>query len=325
MVERVQELKRRLGVTIAAHYYQKDEVFDLADLTGDSFQLAKEAQKVEGPLIFCGVKFMGESAKILNPELPVYMPKLSNCSMAEMGELELVKRDLAFFEKRGIGVLPILYINSSAQLKGLVGKLGGATCTSSSAEKLVRWGLEQRKRIYFLPDKNLGRNIAKKLGLVGRVVGEEGWEEADIICFNGHCSVHQLFKPEHIHFYRERYPGIKIVVHPECAPEVVELADFAGSTSQILKYVESHREELIAIGTEANFVNRLKRDLNPNIYLLSSTIPLCPSMNETRLQDLYTLLERLERGEDIRPVEVPEEVAEGARLALQRMIEVGSR
>ena len=325
MVERVQQLKKRLGVTIAAHYYQKDEVFNLADLTGDSFQLAKEAQKLDGPLIFCGVKFMGESAKILNPDLPVYMPKLSNCSMAEMGELELVERDLKLFREKGIEILPILYINSSARLKGLVGKLGGATCTSSSAEKLVQWGLEQGKRIYFLPDKNLGRNIARKLGLVGKVVGEEGWEEADIICFNGHCSVHQLFKPEHVYFYRERYPGIKIVVHPECAPEVVELADFAGSTSQILKYVESHRGEVIAIGTEANFVNRLKRVLNPNIYLLSSTIPLCPSMNETTLQDLSTLLERLERGEPVQSVEVPEEVAKNARIALQRMIEVGSR
>jgi quinolinate synthase len=324
LLAEVKRLKEKLGVTIVAHYYQKDEVFQSADLVGDSFKLAKDAKNLKNPLIFCGVKFMGESAKILNPEIPVYMPRYSDCSMAEMGQEGVVLADFRQLEEKGVDFLPILYINSTARLKGLVGERGGATCTSSSAKKIVKWALEQGKKVYFLPDKNLGRNIANQMGIKGAVMGECGWEDADIICFDGHCSVHQLFLPEHIHFYRERYPGIKIVVHPECRPDVVAEADFVGSTSQILEYVQKNPDVPMAIGTEANFVMRMKREINPQIYLLSSTIPLCPSMNETSIEDLYQLLLKLKRGERIEEVEVPSEIAQNARRALERMIEIGS-
>jgi len=325
LVEEVKKLKEKIGVTIVAHYYQKDEVFYSADLVGDSFKLAKDAKNLTNPLIFCGVKFMGESAKILNPDIPVYMPRYANCSMAEMGKEGAVLADFGELEKRGIDFLPILYINSSARLKGLVGERGGATCTSSSAKKIVQWALEQGKKVYFLPDKNLGRNIANQMGLKGAVIGESGWEEADIICFDGHCSVHQLFLPEHIQFYRERYPGIEIVVHPECRPDVVSEADFVGSTSQILEYVRKNPSTPMAIGTEANFVRRMKQEINPQIYLLSSTIPLCPSMNETSIEDLYHLLRELEKGGKMPEVEVDREVALNARKALEKMIEIGSQ
>lgn len=295
LIEKVVELKKKLGVTIVAHYYQRNEIFDLADMTGDSLELAKKGMELETPLIFCGVKFMGESAKILNPQIPVYMPRLAHCSMAEMGRIDEVERNFYQLEKAGIDFIPVVYINSSARLKGLVGERGGATCTSSSAEKIVRWGLEQGKQVFFLPDRNLGRNVAKKLGVNGTIIGEKGWEKGDIICFNGHCAVHQLFRIEQVEFYRAKIPDIKIVVHPEAPPAVCERADFVGSTSQILKYVKTlPSTQPIAIGTEIHFVNRLKRDFNPNIYPLSSTRAECPSMGETRLEDLYHLLKWLE-------------------------------
>jgi quinolinate synthase len=176
--------------------------------------------------------------------------------------------------------------------------------------------------------------VARKLGVKSAVIGEEGWEEADIICFNGHCSVHQLFLPEHVEFFRRKIPRIKIVVHPECSPEVCQMADFVGSTSQILKFVASQpADQPMAIGTEIHFVNRLKRDYNPHIYPLSSTRPECPSMGETRLEDLYHLLntlQKVEKGEapatSLAPyqIEVEGEVARKARLALNQMVSLTS-
>ncbi|WP_456469788.1 quinolinate synthase NadA, partial [Caminibacter sp.] len=273
MVKRVKELLKKHNITLAAHYYQKDEIFDIADLTGDSLELAKKTSQLKNPLIFCGVSFMGESAKILNPDIPVYMPRLASCSMARMAEVEKVKNNIKELKENGIDFIPITYINSSAAVKAIVGELGGLTCTSSNAKKIVSHVLNQGKKVFFLPDKNLGQNVAKMLEVKSSVIGDENWQSADIICFNGHCSVHQLFMPEHIEFYKKKYPEIKIVVHPECSPEVCEMADFVGSTSQILNYVKEHPKDLMAIGTEYNFVHRMKRDINPNIYILSSTKP----------------------------------------------------
>jgi quinolinate synthase len=232
MIERVKELLKKHNITLAAHYYQKDEIFDIADLTGDSLELAKKTAKLKNPLIFCGVSFMGESAKILNPSIPVYMPKLASCSMARMAEVEKVKKDIQTLKENNIDFIPITYINSSAKVKAIVGELGGLTCTSSNAKKNVSSILQKGKKIFFLPDKNLGQNVARMMGVKASVIREDNWQEADIICYNGHCSVHQLFMPEHVEFFKEKYPGIKIVVHPECSPEVCEMADFVGSTSQ---------------------------------------------------------------------------------------------
>jgi quinolinate synthase len=322
MIEEIKKLKKKLNIVIASHFYQKEEIFNLADLTGDSLALAKKSANIKQPLIFCGVKFMGESAKILNPEIDVYMPKLADCSMARMAQENLVKENIKELKQNNIDFIPITYINSTAKTKAIIAKEGGLTCTSSNAEKIIKWAIKQNKKIFFLPDKNLGTNIANKLGLSSKVIGEENWQMADVICFNGHCSVHQLFMPEHIDFYRERIPNIKIALHPECSPEVVKKADFAGSTSQILEYVKENRDKKIAIGTEINFINWIKKNINPNVYVLSSTKPECPSMNETTLKDLYQLLKAIDEGKGYNKIEVEKEVAENAKIALNRMMEL---
>ena len=322
MIKEIKSLLKKHNITLAAHYYEKDEIFDIADLTGDSLELAKKTTKLKNPLIFCGVSFMGESAKILNPSIPVFMPSLANCSMARMAEEKKIKQDIELLKSEKIDFIPICYVNSSAKIKAIVGKLGGSICTSSSAEKIVKWALKQNKKIYFLPDKNLGTNTAKKLGLKASIIRDENWQKADIICFNGHCSVHQLFMPEHIEFYKDKFPDIKIVAHPECAPEVCEKADFVGSTSQILNYVKNHPNEKMAIGTEFNFVNRMKRDINPNIYILSSTKPECPSMNETTAKELYNLLKAIDKGNPYNEITIDENVEKYALLALNTMMEI---
>ena len=322
MINEIKNLIKKHNITLAAHYYEKDEIFNLANLTGDSLELAKKTSTIKTPLIFCGVKFMGESAKILNPDIPVYMPRLADCSMARMAQEEKVEKDIKTLKENDIEFIPITYINSTAKTKAIVAQNGGLTCTSSNAQKIIEWALSQNKKIFFLPDKNLGRNIAAKLGISAKIIGEENWQDATMICFDGHCSVHQLFMPEHVEFYKERFPDIKIVVHPECSPEVVKLADFAGSTSQILKYVKAHPTEKMAIGTEFNFVNRMKNEINPNIYILSSTKPECPSMNETTLEELYKLLKAIDKGKDYNKIEVEPEIAKNAKTALERMMKL---
>jgi len=322
MLKEIKELIKKHNITIAAHFYQKDEIFNLAHLRGDSLALAKQTSTLKNTLIFCGVSFMGESAKILNPNIDVYMPKLASCSMARMAEEKKVEENLKLLEKEKINFIPITYINSSAKTKAIVAQYDGLTCTSSNAQKIINWAISQNKKIFFLPDKNLGINIANKLNLTSSIIGEKNWQEADVICFNGHCSVHQLFMPEHIDFFKERFEDIKIVVHPECSPEVVKKADFVGSTSQILNYVKENKNQKIAIGTEFNFVNRMKKEINPNIYILSSTKPECPSMNETSLKDLYELLIAIDNNKPFNKVEVDEKIAKDAKKALYKMMEL---
>ena len=321
MKQEVKKLLKKHNITLAAHYYEKDEVFELADLTGDSLELAKKTSTLKNPLIFCGVKFMGESAKILNPNIPVYMPKLADCSMARMAQEVLVEENIKLLKENNIDFIPITYINSSAKTKAIVAREGGLTCTSSNAKKIIKWALNKNKKIFFLPDKNLGTNIANELGISAKVINEPNWQDATMICFDGHCSVHQLFMPEHVEFFKEKYSDIKIVVHPECSPEVVKKADFVGSTSQILKYVKENPTEKMAIGTEFNFVNRMKK-INPNIFVLSSTKPECPSMNETTLEELYKLLKSIDEGNPINEIVVEKEVAENAKIALNKMMEL---
>ena len=322
MIETIKKLLKKHNITLAAHYYEKDEIFDIANLTGDSLELAKKTMNLKNPLIFCGVSFMGESAKILNPSIPVYMPKLASCSMARMAQEQKVKKDIELLQKENIDFIPICYVNSSAKIKAIVGELNGSICTSSSADKIIKWAIKQNKKIYFLPDKNLGQNMAKILNLKASVIREDNWQKSDIICFDGHCSVHQLFMPEHVDFYKERFPDIKIVVHPECSPEVCEKADFIGSTSQILNYVKAHPNEKMAIGTEFNFVNRMKRDINPNIYVLSSTKPECPSMNETTIKELYDLLIAIDKNKPYNEIKVDEKIAKNALKSLNQMMEI---
>ncbi len=319
-------LKEKLPVTIVGHFYQRDEVFELADITGDSLELARKCQADDNPwVVFCGVGFMGQSVKVIAPEKRVLMPKIACCAMARMIDGSYFDDSVNYMVERGIkreDILPITYINSDATVKAKVGKMGGLVCTSSNAYKIIEKGLESGKKILFVPDRCLGQNFANAMGLKSCVIGEGECDpkEADIICFNGFCSVHQLFTVDDIKFYRQKYPGILVAVHPECDPSVVKEADFVGSTSQLIKYVKGLPEDQkVVVGTEYNLVNRLREK---NTYVLSATKPECPTMNETTLEDLYRVLKSIEDNQPINEIFVNEEVAKYAKLALDRMLEI---
>lgn len=325
--EEILRLKKELDVTLVAHFYQRDEVFELADITGDSLELAKKVKENASKyVVFCGVGFMGESVKVLSPEKTVLMPKIACCAMARMIDEGYYEQNLKQINDAGIAnedILPITYINSSAAVKAKVGEMGGMVCTSSNAYKIIEKGLESGKKIFFVPDRCLGQNFAKSLNLKSAVVGDgSDLKEADIICYNGFCSVHQLFTVDDIEFYREKYPDILIAVHPECDPSVCDAADFVGSTSQLITYIkELPIDQKIAVGTEYNMVNRLR---DKNTYILSSTKPECPTMNETTLEDVYKTLKSIEDNNISLETEikVSEDVTKWARVALQRMLEL---
>ncbi len=325
LITKINKLKKELDVSIVAHFYQKDEVFNMADFTGDSLELAKWAAKdKKANLIFCGVGFMGQSVKILAPNKRVFMPKIACCAMARMIDVDYYDENVKILEKAGIkkeDIMPVTYINSSAEVKARVGQMGGYVCTSSNAKKIITKALESGKKILFVPDRCLGQNIAIDMGLKSCVIGDgTDLNSADIICYNGFCSVHQLFEVEDIEFYRQKYPDILIATHPECKPEVCAKSDFVGSTSQIIKYIkELPIEQKIAVGTEFNMVNRLREK---NTFVLSSTKPECPTMNETTLEDLYNTLISIKEKRYENEIIISEEVRKNSYLALSRMFEL---
>ena len=322
----IERLKSKLDVTVVAHYYQRDEVFEMGDIVGDSLELARKSRDANSKwIVFCGVGFMGQSVKIIAPHKRVLMPKVACCAMARMIDAVYFEDSVKYMEDHGIAreaILPITYINSSAEVKAKVGEMGGIVCTSSNAFQIIERGLESGKKILFVPDRCLGQNFANSMGLQSCVIGEGECDpqKADIICFNGFCSVHQYFTVEDITFYRERYPGIKIAVHPECDPKIVEAADFSGSTSQLIKYITGlDPEQKVAVGTEYNLVNRLRPN---NTFVLSSTKPECPTMNETTLEDLYLVLKSIEDEDPINEIALDEHTTLYAALALERMLEI---
>ncbi len=321
----IERIKKECGVTVVAHFYQRDEVFEMGDITGDSLELARRCKEETNPwIVFCGVGFMGQSVKIIDPSKRVLMPKIACCAMARMIDASYFDDSVEFMEKHGIkkeNILPVTYINSDATIKARVGQMGGLVCTSSNASKIISRALESGKKILFVPDRCLGQNIAIDMGLKSCVIGDgSNPKDADIICFDGFCSVHQLFTPADVEFYRNRYPDIKIAVHPECDPKVTALADFVGSTSQLIKYIKSlDPEQKVAVGTEYNLVNRLR---DKNTYVLSSTKPECPTMNETTLEDLYKTMKSIEDGEPLNEIFVDDNTVKYARVALDRMLDI---
>lgn len=323
LIEKIKALKAKLSVTIVAHFYQRDEVFEMGDITGDSLELAKRTMDDDAEyVLFCGVGFMGQSVKVLSPEKRVVMPKIACCAMARMIDTLYFDDSVKAMNAQGISsdnILPITYINSNADVKAKVGQMGGMVCTSSNAKKIITTALKEGKKILFVPDRCLGQNIANQMGLKSAVIGiDEDLASADIICYDGFCSVHQLFTVDDIKFYRKKYPGIKIVVHPECDPAICAKADFVGSTSQIIKYIaDADPEQKIAVGTEFNLVNRLRPK---NTYVLSSTKPECPTMNETTLEDVYLTLKSIDDGEPINEILLEPETAKWAKVALDRMM-----
>ena len=325
LIEKINDYKEKLSVTVVAHFYQRDEVFEMGDITGDSLELAMKTKADDAEfVVFCGVGFMGQSVKVLSPNKRVVMPKLACCAMASMIDSLQFNDSVKALNEAGISdenILPITYINSDVGVKARVGEMGGLVCTSSNAKKIITTALGEGKKILFVPDRCLGQNIANQMGLKSCVIGDgSDLNESDIICFDGFCSVHQLFTVDDIKFYRKKYPGILIATHPECDPAICDASDFVGSTSQLIKYItELPKEQKVAVGTEFNMVNRLRPK---NTFILSSSKPECPTMNETTLNDLYLTLKSIDEGEPLNEIKVDKNTQKWAKVALDRMLEL---
>jgi quinolinate synthase len=336
---RVMEVKNLLGsrLFIPGHHYQKDEVVQFADATGDSLQLAQlSAKNAEAEfIVFCGVHFMAETADILtNDHQKVILPDMrAGCSMADMADIQQTERAWATLQELfGDTILPLTYVNSTAAIKAFVGANGGATVTSSNAETMVKWAFEMKERILFLPDQHLGRNTAADLGIgldemaiwnpLSNALEYEGdISKIKVILWKGHCSVHENFTVQNVIDTREKYPNMKIIVHPECTREVVELADMAGSTSYIINAIEKAESGTAwAIGTEMNLVNRLIKN-HPDKKIISLNPHMCPclTMNRIDLPHLVWSLDTLEDTANI--IKVAPDIAEKAKLALERMLQ----
>ncbi|MCI0711444.1 MAG: quinolinate synthase NadA [Chloroflexi bacterium] len=345
-VERIERALEILGddVVILGHHYQRDEVVRFAHFQGDSFQLSREGAQVDARyIVFAGVHFMAESADILSrDDQIVILPNLNaGCSMADMANLEQVLTAWAELEDvlgedPEAHIMPITYMNSAANLKAFVGEHGGTVCTSSNAHGALNWAFAQREKVFFFPDQHLGRNTGRDMGIplhemvvwnpfksYGGLTDEQILN-AKIILWQGHCSVHQQFAPGHVDLWRERHPDINIIVHPECRMEVVEKADFIGSTAKIIKTIENAPAgSKWAVGTEVHLVNRIKNE-HPDkfVTLLSPFSCLCSTMYRISPLDLATVLEGLVDGEVINQISVPEDIKQKAKLALDRMLSI---
>ena len=343
LVERAQIARAALGdrALVLGHHYQRDEVIDFADITGDSFKLAQAAaaKSTAEYIIFCGVHFMAESADILTShDQKVILPDLAaGCSMADMATANQVDKCWQDLETAGVAskTIPVTYMNSSAAIKSFTGEHGGTICTSSNAKKTMEWALSQGEKILFLPDQHLGRNTAVlSLGLtledcvlwnpwkpMGGLTIEE-IQAAKVILWRGHCSVHGRFTKESVDEVRNRLRGVQVLVHPECQHEVVRSADVVGSTEFIIKTVEaSPAGSKWAIGTELNLVSRLAKN-NPDkqIVFLDKTVCYCSTMNRIDLPHLVWAMESLVSGNLVNQIKVDDNIAKYSKLALERML-----
>ncbi len=339
MEQRIEAIKARLGsrLFLPAHHYQKDEVVQFADATGDSLQLARLAEQMNEAefIVFCGVHFMAETADMLtrDDQLVILPDMRAGCSMADMADID--QTEIAWEELTdtfGDSIVPITYVNSTAAIKAFVGKHGGATVTSSNAHDIVRWALEAGERILFLPDQHLGRNTAYDLGvpleamavwdpLRERLVYEGDIEDVRVILWKGHCSVHEKFNVAQIEALRKNDPERRIIVHPECTFDVVQAADEAGSTSYIIDQIEASAPGTKwAVGTEMNLVNRLAAT-HPELDINSLNPYMCPclTMNRIDLPHLLWALESLET-DPVNIIRVDQETTKWATLALERML-----
>ena len=348
MDERIAAARAKLGATtvILGHHYQRDEVVRFADFTGDSYKLSKAAAATGSQfIVFCGVHFMAESADILAENgQQVILPDLNaGCSMADMAEISQVEDCWDALEWAGLAdeTIPVTYINSTAAIKAFCGEHGGLVCTSSSARKALEWGFARGKRVLFLPDQHLGRNTGHAMGIsldemvvwdpwavqIGSFWGgqtKERLASSRMLLWKGHCAVHQRFLPSHIDQVRVKYPGIEVIVHPECRYEVCQKADALGSTEQLIARVEeAPAGSMFAIGTEIHLVNRLARRFAPQgkkIITLDDTGCLCTTMYRISPQHLAWVLENLVEGRVVNRVQVKPQVKRWARVALDRML-----
>ena len=343
LVERARAAKDALGdrVFVLGHHYQRDEVIAFADVTGDSFKLARDAAARPDAefIVFCGVHFMAESADILTgPDQAVVLPDLAaGCSMADMAAIGQVEDAWDVLADAGITdvTVPITYMNSTAAIKAFTGRHGGAVCTSSNARRALEWAFEQGEKVLFLPDQHLGRNTYVndlRGGLDDCVVWDphkpmggltiDELRSATMILWRGHCSVHGRFSVEAVQAARREIPDVKIIVHPECRHEVVELADEVGSTERIIKTIAAAPAGTAwAVGTELNLVSRLARQFpDQRIAFLEKNVCYCSTMNRIDLPHLVWALESLVEGRVVNPIHVDPEVAHWARVALDQML-----
>ncbi|GAA1680327.1 quinolinate synthase NadA [Streptomyces yatensis] len=345
LVARARAAKEKLGdkVFVLGHHYQRDEVIEFADVTGDSFKLARDAAARPDAeyIVFCGVHFMAESADILTTEAQqVVLPDLAaGCSMADMATAEQVAECWEVLTEAGVAeaTVPVSYMNSSADIKAFTGKHGGTICTSSNAERALEWAFQQGQKVLFLPDQHLGRNTAVRdmgMSLEDCVVYNphkpnggltpEQLRAATMILWRGHCSVHGRFSLDSVNDVRERIPGVNVLVHPECKHEVVAAADYVGSTEYIIKTLEAAPAgSKWAIGTELNLVRRLANrfaDQGKEIVFLDKTVCFCSTMNRIDLPHLVWALESLVAGKVVNRIQVDEETEHFAKLALERML-----
>lgn len=344
--ERCMEIKEQMGddLFILAHHYQRDETFRFKDAAGDSLNLSQiAAEQTAKYIVFCGVHFMAESADILTaPHQQVILPNITaGCSMADMADIDTVEDcwdDIN--EMCGEGnFIPITYMNSAADLKAFCGRHGGVVCTSSNTEAILQWAFDQGKNVLFFPDQHLGRNTANKFGIpkeninlwkrgvdYGGLTAEEV-KNSKVLLWNGYCSVHARFNVGQIKAARERNPDVKVIVHPECSEEVVNAADYDGSTNKIIQVIkDSEPGTSWAVGTEINMVNRLHRELfaseGKRIECLNLHVCPCSTMYRTNPANVLWILENLRDGRTVNQISVPADVAKWAKVALERMLEL---
>jgi len=330
-------------VILLGHHYQREDVFKYADFSGDSYKLARLASKQKDAeyIIFCGVHFMAETADVLSgPQQTVILPNMAaGCSMADMAQTEDVEdawEDLTSVLGGEDEIVPITYMNSTADIKALCGRNGGIVCTSSNAGLTFDWAFERSKRVLFLPDQHLGRNTALKMGIPEDEIivwnpyapmgghSPEVIRRARVILWQGHCSVHTRFTPQQIQESRDKYPDVNVIVHPECTREAVDASDYVGSTEYIVKMVsEAPAGSVWGIGTEINLVNRLAKE-NPDKTVFCLDPIVCPCATMYRIHPAYLLwvLDGLMAGLVINPIKVDGQTAIDARVALQRMLDV---
>ena len=344
--ERIAAAKRQLGdrCVILGHHYQRNEVFQHADYTGDSLKLSRLASQSQAEyIVFCGVHFMAEVADILSrPEQIAILPDLAaGCSMADMANLVNVERcwkELGQVLDPDTDVTPVTYINSAADLKAFCGRHEGIVCTSSNAAKILDWSFARKEKVLFFPDQHLGRNTGFRMGIpldemvlwdfmqpMGGLTEEE-IKRAKIILWKGFCSVHQMFQPQHIDQFKMRYPETLVIAHPEACFEVCQKADFIGSTEYILNTVRNAEPDTRwLVATELNLVNRLHEEVKhqgKHVHFMSPTVCMCSTMFRTDPQHLAWVLENLVAGNVVNRIHVPEPVASQAKLALDNMLAI---
>lgn len=334
----IENRKREMGerLIILGHHYQSDEVIAYADYVGDSLELARKASRVEKAdhIVFCGVYFMAESAAILAPGKTVHIPeRTAGCPLADMAEPEDVEKAWRVIKRTAKSVIPVTYVNSSARIKAFCGKNGGIVCTSGNAEKIFAWAFDRAEKIFFMPDMNLGRNTAYKMGIPEDHivvwdpakqrggVSEQSLAEARVVLWKGWCPVHwPQFTSDDVRSLREKYPGIAVIVHPEADPRTVKEAGMSGSTARILDVVKGMPPGgRLAIGTETNMVRRAARE-NPSLEIVPLREAYCDDMAKVTLQKLAHTLLHLEDGAC--RVTVEPDVAGDALSALERMLGV---